>query len=205
MINAILNGILLGLVLSIMIGPVFFLLLNTSIKKGFKPAVYLALGVALSDVMFITICFFGNSLLGSLNAHSTQIGWLGGGLLIIFGLVALFKKVSLSEKELKLPDDSKTLLIDTGKGFMMNTLNPFVLVFWLGVITAVNAGQFGGKAYTLFFFIAVIITVFSVDLLKSFLASRLKRLLTQNVLVWMNRISGTALILYGIKLIYDIN
>ena len=155
MINAIFHGVLLGLVLSIMIGPVFFLLLDTSIKKGFKPAVYLALGVALSDVMFITICFFGNSLMGSLNAHSTQIGWLGGGLLIIFGLVALFKKVALSEEELKLPDDSKTLLIDTGKGFMMNTLNPFVLVFWLGVITAVNAGQFGGKAFTLFFFNAV--------------------------------------------------
>ena len=204
MLNAILHGFMLGLVLSIMIGPVFFLLLNTSIKKGFKPAVYLAAGVAISDAMYISICFFGNTLIDSLNAHSIQIGWLGGGLLITFGLIAIFKRTEIITEEIKLPDDSKTLLIDTGKGFMMNTLNPFVLVFWIGVITAVNAGQFGGKSFSLFFFIAVLITIFSADLLKSFLASRLKKLLTHSVLLWMNRISGSALILYGIKLIYDI-
>lgn len=203
--NIILHGIALGLVLTIMIGPVFFLLLNTSIKKGFKPAAYLAAGVALSDIMYIIVAYFGSSMIGSFNHYNSEIGWFGGGLLILFGFIAIFKKVTVSSKEIKLPDDSKTLLIDTGKGFVMNTLNPFVLVFWIGVITALNAGQMVGKSHALIFFAMVMLTVFSTDLLKAFLASKLKKLLTSTILIWLNRISGLALICYGMKLIYDIS
>ena len=141
MVKIILHGITLGLLLSIMIGPVFFLLLKTSIKKGFKPAAYLAAGVALSDVMYIFIAYFGSELIGSLNQNSSIVGWLGGLLLIVFGLIAIFKKVvNPAPGEIKMPDDSKSLLIDTSKGFIMNSLNPFVLVFWIGVMTALNAG-----------------------------------------------------------------
>ena len=98
----------------------------------------------------------------------------------------------------------KTLLIDTAKGFALNSLNPFVLVFWIGVITALNARQVASKSNLLLFFSAVLITVFSTDLLKAFLATRLKKIMTISVLTWLNRISGIALIFYGMKLIYDI-
>lgn len=205
MLKIILHGMSLGLVLSIMIGPVFFLLLNTSIKKGFKPAAYLVAGVALSDAMFIGLSYFGSSMVGSFNQYNTKIGWIGGLLLIVFGMIALFKKTSALPAEIKLPDDSKTLLIDTAKGFALNSLNPFVLVFWIGVITALNARQVASKSNLLLFFSAVLITVFSTDLLKAFLATRLKKIMTISVLTWLNRISGIALIFYGMKLIYDIS
>ena len=188
-----------------MIGPVFFMLLNTSIKKGFKPAAYMAAGVALSDAMLIGIAHFGSRMIGTFNQHNTKIGWIGGLLLVLFGLIAIFKKAEQAPSDIKLPDDSKTMFIDTGKGFAMNSLNPFVLVFWLGVITALNAGQMVGKSHLLFFFSVVLVTVFSTYLLKAFLASRLKKLMTPVVLIWLNRISGIALIFYGIKLIYDLS
>lgn len=205
MISIILHAIALGLLLSIMIGPVFFLLINTSIKKGFKPAVYLAAGVALSDCIYILIAYFGSELIVSLNKNNSTIGLIGGIILIVFGVVSILKKVELDPEEIKLPDDSKTLLIDTGKGFIMNALNPFVFVFWMGAITALNAGKAVEHSYAIIFFTLVIVTVFSTDLLKAYLASKLKKLLTPAFLNWMNRASGFALICYGIKLIYDIN
>ena len=205
MINIIIHGVSLGLLLSIMIGPVFFLLLNTSIKKGFKPAAYLAAGVALSDMMFIIIAYYGSTLIGTVNKSNSKIGWIGGLLLITFGLISIFKKTSTQSENIKLPDDSRTLFIDTGKGFVMNSLNPFVLVFWIGVITALNAGTITGKPEIIIFFIIVIVTVFSTDLLKAYLAIKIKKLMTTKLLLWLNRLSGLALIFYGIKLIFDIS
>jgi threonine/homoserine/homoserine lactone efflux protein len=201
MISAVLQGLSLGLVLAMMIGPVFFMLLNTSIKKGFKPAAYLAAGVALSDLLFILIAQFGSSHAGTIGSHDKIIGWGGGILLVIFGLISIFKKAEVSAEALELPDDSKTLLIDTGKGFMMNTLNPFVLIFWLGVAGALHNGAIKSSREQALFFTMVIITVFGTDLLKAFLASRLKKLLTAQFLLWLNRISGIGLILFGIRLI----
>jgi threonine/homoserine/homoserine lactone efflux protein len=95
------------------------------------------------------------------------------------------------------------MLIDTGKGFMMNTLNPFVLIFWLGlgVAGALHNGAIRSSREQALFFSMVIITVFGTDLLKAFLASRLKKLLTAQFLLWLNRISGIGLILFGIRLI----
>lgn len=203
MISSIIQGISLGLVLALMIGPVFFMLLNTSIKKGFKPAAYLAAGVALSDVIFIAIAVFGSSRIAAFSNHEKIIGWIGGLLLIAFGLISIFKPARVSSEALELPDDSKSLLIDTAKGFMMNSLNPFVLIFWLGVTGALHSGQINEGFNQLLFFSAVILTVFGTDLLKAFLASRLKKLLTSFFLLWLNRISGLGLIAFGIKLLVE--
>jgi threonine/homoserine/homoserine lactone efflux protein len=202
MISSILQGITLGLVLAMMIGPVFFMLLHTSIKKGFRPAAYLAAGVALSDVLFIAIAVLGSAQLSTFSMHNKIIGWTGGLLLIAFGLFTIFRKARVSASEaFDLPDDSKTLLIDTAKGFMMNCLNPFVLIFWLGVAGALQTGRIPGDSGKMAFFISVIITVFSTDLLKAYLASRLKKLLTGKFLLWLNRIAGTGLVFFGIRLL----
>ena len=129
MFEPILTGVTLGLVLAMLVGPVFFMLLNTSLKKGFVPAAYLAFGVMLSDGIYITIAYFGSTSIMMIQTHKTLIGLIGGILMIGFGIANLFKMPVISGEELELPDDSKTLWIDTGKGFMMNMLNPFVLLF----------------------------------------------------------------------------
>jgi threonine/homoserine/homoserine lactone efflux protein len=202
MISSILQGISLGLVLSMMIGPVFFMILHTSIKKGFRPAAYLAAGVALSDVLFIFIAVLGSERLNNFTEHNKIIGWTGGLLLIMFGLFTVFKKARVAASDaFELPDDSKTLLIDTGKGFMMNCLNPFVLIFWIGVAGALQTGRISEDSDKTVFFTAVICTVFSTDLLKAYLASRLKKLLTGEFLLWLNRIAGAGLVFFGIRLL----
>ena len=103
MLEAVLSGISLGLVLALLVGPVFFMLIDTSINLGF------------------------------MKSYQTEIGIAGGILLVIFGLVNIFKKPHLKSTDIDLPDNSKSPLVDIVKGFMMNALNPFVLIFWIGV------------------------------------------------------------------------
>ena len=91
--------------------------------------------------MFIIIAYFGSTLIGTVNKSNSKIGWIGGLLLITFGLISIFKKTSSQSENIKLPDDSRTLLIDTGKGFVMNSLNPFVLVFCSGVAASATGNR----------------------------------------------------------------
>lgn len=204
MTEAITTGVLLGCVLSIMIGPVFFMLLNTSIRKGFLPALYLALGVVLSDALLVGIAYFGSSTLNILQSNRHWVGLVGGFVLIIFGLVNILKKPVLTSEELQLPDDSKTLWIDTGKGFMMNVLNPFVLLFWLGVSGTLVIKDHNSVGYSATFFSAALITIFGTDLLKAYLAVRLKRIIRPNFLLWLNRLSGLGLMIYGCIMLFRI-
>lgn len=202
MIEAVLSGITLGLVLAFLIGPVFFMLIDTSIKKGFRKAVFMAVGVMLSDGAFILITYFSRTAIVILSDYKTEIGVTGGVVLIIFGLVNFFKKPHISAAAIDLPDDSRSEWIDTMKGFMMNALNPFVLIFWIGVSGAISAKNNFTEPNIIVFYIVVLITVLTTDLIKAWLASRLKRLLKPGVLLWINRASGAGLMIFGIRMVY---
>lgn len=204
MTEAIVSGMILGVVLAFLIGPVFFLLLDTSIKKGFKVAAYLALGVMLSDAFFIIITYFSSSAIQFMQDFKTEIGIGGGVLLIIFGALNFFKKPHIKATELDLADDRRSLWIDTSKGFMMNLLNPFTLLFWIGVSGGVAVKFQSSDMHTVIFYSMVLATVLGTDLLKAWLAAKLKRFLKPGVLVWVNKISGIGLILFGCRLVYMI-
>jgi threonine/homoserine/homoserine lactone efflux protein len=202
MVEAIVSGISLGFVLALLLGPVFFMLINTSIKKGFTPAAYLAVGVMLSDALYIVIAYFSSTALKLIQTNKELIGLGGGLLLIIFGLVTILKKPVMEGDQLELPDDSKTYLIDTGKGFMMNMLNPFVLIFWVGVSTTLTVKDHFTPMHTYLFFGCALGTVLGTDLLKAFLAVKLKKIIKPSFLMWLNRISGLGLMIFGIRMIW---
>ena len=118
------------------------MLIDPSIKKGFMKAVILAVGVVLSDAFFICLTYFSATALGFMKSYQTEIGIAGGILLVIFGLVNIFKKPHLKSTDIDLPDNSKSQLVDRVKGFMMNALNPFVLIFWIWVSGVVSANEY---------------------------------------------------------------
>lgn len=201
MFEAIISGIILGGLLALLVGPVFFMLINTSIKKGFLPASMLALGVVLSDAFYVVLTFYGSTLLIHLKEYDHQVGIAGGILILIFGIFTFIKKPSVHADALEIVDDSKTRIIDIIKGFTMNTLNPSALLFWLGVAGTITVNhRFTGSA-TAVFYTATLTTVFCTDLLKSWIASRLKGIINARFLIAMNRISGVALGAYGIYMI----
>ncbi len=202
--EAVLSGLSLGLVLAFLVGPVFFMLLDTSIKKGFKKAVVLAFGVVLSDAFFIGLTYFSSTAIGYLAEYKTEIGVAGGILLVIFGVVNFLKKPHVKSTEIDLPDDSKSPVVDITKGFMMNALNPFVLIFWIGVSGVVGANQEFTDMHVVIFFGTALVTVFLTDVLKAWLASRLRSFLKPGLILLINRLSGAGLIFFGGHLLYKI-
>lgn len=203
--NLIIEGILFGLVLAAMIGPVFFSLIQTSITKGKSAGVWMAAGIALSDGAYIAIALLGiNKALGatgdaSINRYSALAGAV---LMTVFGLGSLLKKGSkpnLAADDVKAYKTSWWWLML--KGLLLNTLNPFTLFFWIGAVVARTSGQAHFWEASLFFG-ATLVTVFCTDLTKVYLADRLSIYITPRLLTLLNRITGLALIGFSIRLYY---
>ena len=138
LLEPVLSGITFGLLLAVMLGPVFFTLLQTSLHEGFKAGAYLASGVFLSDAGLIIVCYSFASLIRAFDAHHKLMAWIGGLLLIGFGIFNFFHRIKLKEVD----DNKKTVHAHfVLKGFLLNLFNPAVLFFWLGVVGMVSVKE----------------------------------------------------------------
>jgi threonine/homoserine/homoserine lactone efflux protein len=192
------GGIAFGLLLAVMLGPVFFTLLQTSLHEGFRAGAYLAIGVLLSDASLIAVCYSFASLIQTMDDHHKILSVVGGILMIGFGVYNFFHRVKLREVN----DVKKTVHAHfVVKGFLLNVLNPGVLFFWLGVIGLVNGREDYTHIHQVTFLGATLATVFSTDLLKSFVSHRIKKLLKPQVMVWVNRGIGLVLVGFGVSMI----
>lgn len=197
----IIRGILLGLTLAALIGPVFFSLLQTSLHRGFFAGLLMAIGISLSDAIYIFLTNVFFSFIESSEHLEFFLGLLGGFILIGVGILTFLKK-PLPQK-----DDEETYitshwrsLATVIRGFLLNFAHPGVLIFWVGVITLINTNWAYAQHERWMLFTATILTVFITDLLKAGLAHSIKGFLTPKVLLWMNRIMGVVLVLFGVHL-----
>jgi threonine/homoserine/homoserine lactone efflux protein len=202
-----LPAIPIGIVLAFTIGPVFFTVLETSISKGVKAAIFVDIGVVLSDVLFFVIAFFStNSLLKSIEENTDSWYFLGGVLLVAYAGVSLIKiiqeKNSPENKEGALIENSPNLLKMVLKGFLLNIINVVVLFYWVGIILyfGPQLGMNESKIYL--FFIIIISTYFTIDLGKIYLAQQLKKRLTDIVIKTIKIVVNSFIVICGLFLIF---
>ena len=194
------NGLLFGLILSMFIGPVFFALIQTSIEKGFTAGVGMAIGVSLSDALYIFITYLGVSQLVNTDSFKLILGIAGGILLLSFGLYSILRPVLARKLDRETIDTRKSWFQQIFKGFLLNGINPSVLFFWIGIISIASTKYDYSNNEIMIFFTAILATVFSVDIVKSYLANRLRSFITVRFIRIMNRVVGIALIAFAIKL-----
>ncbi len=207
--DLILTGIFTGFILSIMIGPVFFVLLETSIRKGVKAAIAFDLGVIVNDILYIAIAYFFFAQVEDLKSgdDNSVLKLIGGGLFLVYGVFNFFKKVK-GIKINKLGEDRhdfKGYLLLGLKGFLLNMANPMIVFYWFSVLTigADDASDKGDGWHLIIFVSAILITFFSIDLLKIFGAKSLRPLVTNKVLKGLNRLIGIVFVGFGIVLLFQ--
>lgn len=191
-----------GLVLAFMIGPVFFVLLETAATKGFKAALIFNLGVFLADILFIAIAYVSSYQLLENLSNAPGLYVFGGAILIVYGIMMYLKKPTRATL-----DPSREKNVKHGylqlfvKGFLLNFINIGVLVIWLGVIIVVGP-TVDNNPVRLFTFLGImIITYFVIDLGKIILAKQLKRYLTPRRIFMVKKMLGLVLIICGLVLV----
>jgi threonine/homoserine/homoserine lactone efflux protein len=183
MIDDIQAAIPLGFFLAFMIGPVFFVLIETSVTKGFRAAVAFDLGVIIADIIFIGVAYFST-------------------ILAVYGLIIFLKKPKRNDLKAQLSNSFKVNYIELFiKGFLLNFINVGVLIFWLGIIIVTGPSLENDINRFYVFFGSLIVAYFITDLFKILLAKQLKKQLTPKIILKIKKLLGIILLICGMVLI----
>ena len=198
----ILEGISYGLLLTVMIGPIVIALTQTGIEKGLRAGILVGLGIWISDALIIWTMY---RLIGLLSESVLQdsfklnLGVIGGSIFIVMGIFSILKKSpSLSNVT---SFSAASMLGYILKGLIVNTINPFTFVFWATLMTGYVIINQLTSWQVLIFFGTIVTTIMATDILKVFLAKKIRQSLTPRHLAIGSRIGGLAFVLLGIVLI----
>ncbi len=193
----IIKGVLTGLLLSVYLGPTFFTVMETLLRRGAKAAILLNAGVWLSDISCIIVAYYGAAELMQPIKDNIVIKLVAGGAFLFFGLTYFLRKPDETIK----PLGGVGVIILLVKGFLINTFNPGVLVFWFGaMIVAVSTLNLEG-VQIIYYFACTILTLVTFDLLKILFSHKLRTLVTESLMTRLFRITGVILMGLGIFVI----
>ena len=203
MLEMILKGLGFGLLLSISVGPVLFSIIKQSLNNGHKGGLAFVFGVSASDVSMVLLVNLFTELFAELKEHKNAVGIVGCVFLVVMGIYYLFfKKIKVDEQgnqvmRMRKRDFAKVFL----SGYFMNTLNPSVFIFWIYASTAVINHSLEKRVVA---FVTCLVWMLGTDILKVFLAGKIRNRLTPHNIHILNRINGFILIIFGIALIWGL-
>jgi len=206
MIQDIFSGIPLGIFLSFMIGPVFFVLIETSAIKGFKAAFIFDLGVVFADIFFISVAYLGSYRLIQSIKDKPALFIFGGIVMLVYGIISLSKLKKQQKIKYELIDQEiikKNYGSLFAKGFFLNFINIGVLGFWLAVIISIGPKLQLETSRMIVFFSSVIGTYLLIDIGKIVLAKQLKHKMTPNNILKIKKITSILLIIFGCILMFQ--
>ncbi len=216
--HLVLNGILSGVILSFLIGPVFFVLLEASIKKGPLNAIFIDIGVLISDVLYLLLAyFFAQEVLEKLHDNEF-VKYIAGAVFIGMGVVAILKRDKPQKKKeinvdevlddvdgvkdgvANLPKkfNAKIAIGLVLKGIGLNAINPGVLLYWIAACTAATEQLQITEGQMFYYFTTTLSTMFGMDMLKIYFAGKLKSKLNDKTISYISLVIGGIFIFFGI-------
>ncbi|MEM9991023.1 MAG: LysE family transporter [Bacteroidota bacterium] len=202
-----LKGILLGLSLSILVGPLLITIVQTSLEQGRVAGLSIGAGIWMSDILFILMVYFSIASIQQLTvlrSFELTMGIVGGLVLTIFGIVTLLPKatiLSVDKPDAIRQEATWRLLL---KGFLINTLNPFTFFFWISVTSTIVVDGSLSASNAFLFYGGLIGTIMLADSLKAIFADKLRTKLTLANILLMRKIASAILIFFGLLLIFRV-
>lgn len=185
-------------------GPPLFTLLQTSVHRGLKSGFFLATGIFLSDITVVYLTFLG--ALQFINQKNNYIiaGIIGGSILIGFGIYTFYHKVKIDENNLLVEVKVAGPVTYILKGFFLNIMNPFVWILWISAMVGVTSGFGDNKHGVALFFIGTLASIYSSDVIKVFIANKIKQRLKASLISRINHLVGLILVVFGVFLIVSV-
>lgn len=204
MFQDILAAIPLGFFLSFLLGPVFFVLLETAAIKGFRAAISFDAGVIFADIVFLLIAYLSTNKLLNRIKDDPALFVFGGGILVTYGIIQFVQNKRVLKHE-EVPEIQKLNKRDyfglAAKGFLLNFINIGVLGFWLGLIIVFGPQMEMDSNRMTVFFGTILGTYLVIDIFKIIAAKKLNRKLTPDRIFYVKRAISILLIVFGVFLI----
>ncbi len=196
---AFLEGYGIGLAMVVFLGPVFFTLLKSSLQYGFKGGISVALGIFTSDILCVMLCMYGAVSFFKNPDNQFFLGIGGSIVLFALGLKYLLRPTLYNENEVSFKSHHYSAFF--AKGFIVNFVNPFVFLVWIGVIGLARA-KHESTADVVTFVSGALSGILTTDTLKVIFAHRLKALIKPKLLTNIYKVIGIVLIIFGIRMVW---
>jgi len=205
MMEAILKGLALGFVLALSVGPIIFTIIKQSVNNGHRGGFSFVAGVWFSDFILVFLSNVFTELVSQLLEHKRTIALTGSAFLIAMGIYfVFFKKVHLATDAAgnQVPFRKRDIAKIFASGFLINSLNPGVIIFWLGNATVLSLTH--TLRQRIIIFSVCLLVNMAADVGKVMMAGKLRSRITLRALSIINKISGTILIGFGIALLWGV-
>jgi len=199
----ILSAIPWGLLLAFSIGPGFFVLLETSITKGFRAAFTIDLGIVFGDILFILIAYLSTNQLLEQLKDNPSLFIIGGLIMLGYGLVSFIQLKRSFKKKQEIIEDEDNIKKNNYfalffKGFLINFINIGVLGFWLMIIITHGPKMNMNTERITIFFAAILFFYLLFDVAKILLAKQLKNKLTPQNIYKIKRVISIIILIFGL-------
>ena len=192
------EGILTGLTLTIMLGPVTMTILRYGIQVNRTAGVLAATGTWVSDFVFIAGTFFMTASLNEWTNDPSVRFWIyiisGIGLIVIGLWMTKSKSKSFAPGEFP---TSKSYSEAFASGFIVNSLSPFTLFFWTGAAVILHMQGENPMSY----YIGVMISLAAGDFLKAWFSPKLTRWIKDKYVYWFQVVAGALIMITGMFMI----
>ncbi|MFM7006193.1 MAG: LysE family translocator [Flavobacteriales bacterium] len=192
----ILYGFLTGMVMSVMLGTVFFALVQNSIDHGFKTGIFISIGVISSDLLLITLSWLNSELIPNGSTTDFVVRLCGALFLLIYGFYNLLKKVKAAYPKTEKKQIAKFISL----GFLLNVLNPGNYIGWLAISTQLKTVAKYSLSESIFYFAGALSAIFLMECLIAWGASFLKPYITDRFLSRVNKTVGVLFIGFALAL-----
>ena len=186
-----------GLAMIVFVGPVVFTLLKNTLEKGKLAGFMVASGILTSDVIVILICLAGAIPFFEKIENQYWIALVGAVILLGMGIKYIFMPGAhdINAKRIK----GKDIAASFSGGLLVNLINPFVFMVWIGFIVY-GQSRFGdGRSLWLFLF-GMLLGIYSQDLFKVFFAGKIKSILHPKKLKKIYKVIGILMLIFAIRL-----
>ena len=188
------QGVLMGLGVSVPIGPVNVLIMSYALRSYTK-ALCLGLGAMSADMLYLVLSAFGISQLAKIPIVFACISVFGAAFLLYIAL-GIYRDAKRSVQIQSAERGSHVAVF--GKGFLLNIFNPYVIMFWLSVSASIGRERFGLALAGLVCGILSWITLFALAVYKS------RAKISDRAARAFAYISALILLFFALKLIYAV-
>jgi len=204
LIEILLKGILLGLAVSMPLGPIGIILINRTIKRGMLSGFFSGLGLASADTLLAVLAALGfNVILSFINQERFIISVIAGLIIIGIGM-----KIFLSNPVKDIRNREKTnksLWRDYYSVFVLSISNPYTIFIFVAFFSGVHInGNVRPELVPFFLIPGVFIGTITWWFFLSYFVSRFKKNIRLRVIVRVNKVAGIVVIVIGILVLLSV-
>lgn len=193
--SLILKGLIIGFSLAVPIGPIGILCIHKTLKEGHLSGLVIGAGAATADAIYGCIAAFGLTVISDiLISQELWLRLIGGGFLLFLGV----KTFLAHPEEQSTSSNGKGLFGSYVSTFLLTLTNPLTIFAFVGIFTALGLGN--GLNY--FSAWTLVLGVFTGSctwfLVLSYSVTTFRKKFNSVGIVWLNKISGVLIIIFGI-------